>query len=457
LRTSEDDGFDASDFPWETMQDFHSYCAFLPSGFERYGILEISSQPATSPAYLARGIKTDCDHSYRRFYDGIWGDFSSWRTGGWSQGLLRMPGILGGLSLEQGSHNAIGASDSAIVPERLPPTLRPASRGRNQALHRQHDDDVRGEQEGIEVSGNHGRAAAPPPVVKTPWVRLGTTSSTFELNLYADRLSRRRRVVDYLPSLDGVREHWWIGDSEQNLKLDWSKVDLLRPPLEMLPLVPDKAHQDCFKGLMLVQCWPRLNWYQELMAMGHSSCDLIPNLPAKGKRWRTTLISFSPASASLAREKGWLTCGKREWRPSLRESRVACSQERASQVAWIRSQNLIAESYSDSHIQAFSTPHKRFIEFCEVDAYDWLVAGKHVMCAWIVHMYETSTIAGSTMEQYVSGVNRAYETSGLDPPGKPVNEISCMSKSESLSTALSVLEKSMVLLGRFLPYRSLTM
>jgi hypothetical protein len=116
LRTSEDDGFDASDFPWETMQDFHSYCAFLPSGFERYGILEISSQPATSPAYLARGIKTDCDHSYRRFYDGIWGDFSSWRTGGWSQGLLRMPGILGGLSLEQGSHNAIGASDSAIVP-----------------------------------------------------------------------------------------------------------------------------------------------------------------------------------------------------------------------------------------------------------------------------------------------------------------------------------------------------
>jgi hypothetical protein len=43
------------------------------------------------------------------------------------------------------------------------------------------------------------------------------------------------------------------------------------------------------------------------------------------------------------------------------------------------------------------------------------------MCAWIVHMYETSTIAGSTMEQYVSVVNRAYETSGLDPRGKPVN------------------------------------
>jgi hypothetical protein len=43
------------------------------------------------------------------------------------------------------------------------------------------------------------------------------------------------------------------------------------------------------------------------------------------------------------------------------------------------------------------------------------------MCALIAHMYETSTIAGSTMEQYVSVVNRAYEISGLDPPGKTVN------------------------------------
>jgi hypothetical protein len=36
-------------------------------------------------------------------------------------------------------------------------------------------------------------------------------------------------------------------------------------------------------------------------------------------------------------------------------------------------------------------------------------------------------------------------------------KISCMSKSESLSMALSVLEKSVVLLCRFLPYRPLTM
>jgi hypothetical protein len=88
LRTSEGDGFDAFDFSWETTPDFYSYCAFIPSGFERSRILERSSQPATSPSYLARGVKTICDRSYRRFYDGIWGDFSSWRTGGWSQGRL---------------------------------------------------------------------------------------------------------------------------------------------------------------------------------------------------------------------------------------------------------------------------------------------------------------------------------------------------------------------------------
>jgi hypothetical protein len=80
LRTGEDDGFDTFGFSRETMTDFHSYCAFIPSGFERSCILERASQSATSPAYLARGVKSDCDHSYRRFYDGIWGDFSSLRT-----------------------------------------------------------------------------------------------------------------------------------------------------------------------------------------------------------------------------------------------------------------------------------------------------------------------------------------------------------------------------------------
>jgi hypothetical protein len=77
------------------------------------------------------------------------------------------------------------------------------------------------------------------------------------------------------------------------------------------------------------------------------------------------------------------------------------------------------------------------------------------MCAWIVHMYETSTIAGSTMEQYVSVVNRAYETGGLDPPGKPVNGNKLYVRKSV--DGLRVLEKSMVLLGRFLPYRPLTM
>jgi hypothetical protein len=60
------------------------------------------------------------------------------------------------------------------------------------------------------------------------------------LNLFADRLSRRRRVGDYLPSLTGVPDHWWVGDSEHDFKLDWDQMESLRPPLEMLPLVPRK-------------------------------------------------------------------------------------------------------------------------------------------------------------------------------------------------------------------------
>jgi hypothetical protein len=36
---------------------------------------------------------------------------------------------------------------------------------------------------------------------------------------------------------------------------------------------------------------------------------------------------------------------------------------------------LIAEGYSDSRIQAFGSQQRRFIEFCELDAYDLSEAG----------------------------------------------------------------------------------
>jgi hypothetical protein len=117
---------------------------------------------------------------------------------------------------------------------------------------------------------------------------------------------------------------------------------------------------------------------------------------------------------------------------------------------------LIAEGYSDSRIQAFSTQQKRFTEFCESNGYDWLVAGKHAMCSWIVHMYETSNIAGSTMVKYVSVVNRTYETSGLDPPGKPVNGNKLFVEVRKSIDGFKCARESMVLLGRFLPYRPLT-
>jgi hypothetical protein len=63
------------------------------------------------------------------------------------------------------------------------------------------------------------------------------------------------------------------------------------------------------------------------------------------------------------------------------------------------------------------------------------------VCLDCAHVRDVNR-AGSTMVKYASVINRAYETSGLDPPGKPVNGISCKSKSESLRMALSVLEKA---------------
>jgi hypothetical protein len=82
---------------------------------------------------------------------------------------------------------------------------------------------------------------------------------------------------------------------------------------------------------------------------------------------------------------------------------------------------LIAEGYSESRIQAFGSQQRRFIEFCELDRYNWSEAGKHAMVAWIAYMFELTSISGDSMEQYVSAVNRAFETSGLTPPGRPQN------------------------------------
>jgi hypothetical protein len=88
------------------------------------------------------------------------------------------------------------------------------------------------------------------------------------LNLFADRLSRRHRAFDYLPSLPGLREHWWVGASEHEMKTTWGNVELLRPPLELMALVPEKVKRDDFKGSMLIPWWPRQIWFHELLGLG---------------------------------------------------------------------------------------------------------------------------------------------------------------------------------------------
>jgi hypothetical protein len=96
------------------------------------------------------------------------------------------------------------------------------------------------------------------------------------------------------------------GESEHDLKLDWGKVELLRPSLEMLSLVPRKARQDRFRGLMLVPCWPKQNWDQQIQEMSVLSCGLAPDPRGTGKWCRATLLAFSPAAISMASRHGWL-------------------------------------------------------------------------------------------------------------------------------------------------------
>jgi hypothetical protein len=112
------------------------------------------------------------------------------------------------------------------------------------------------------------------------------------LNISADRLARLRRVTDYLPRIKDIHESWWWGDFEHDYKTAWSQIDLLRPPLEMLPLVPRKVEADGFRDMLLVPCWPRQTWYQQLLELARSHVVLEPDVGFNGKARRVMLVVF---------------------------------------------------------------------------------------------------------------------------------------------------------------------
>lgn len=116
------------------------------------------------------------------------------------------------------------------------------------------------------------------------------------LNLYADRLSRRRSYNDYLPQVYGIPSHWWTGESEHDFKTSWKSVDLLRPPLESLSIVRHKILADQFKGLLLVPHLPRQNWHQELIQEACYHTILPVAADSYPKRWAATLMAFGPRS-----------------------------------------------------------------------------------------------------------------------------------------------------------------
>lgn len=120
------------------------------------------------------------------------------------------------------------------------------------------------------------------------------------LNLYADCLSRRRIIFDYLPRLGNIPEHWWKRDSEHEFKQAWTLVKYLRPPLEFLPLVPRKIARDDFKGLILMPWWERQNWHQEICALDSKSWVIEPKKAGSKKQWHATLVDFSKESSKSA-------------------------------------------------------------------------------------------------------------------------------------------------------------
>jgi hypothetical protein len=87
------------------------------------------------------------------------------------------------------------------------------------------------------------------------------------------------------------------GGSDHDFGRSWKDVDLLRPPLEMLPLVPRKVASDSFCGLLLIPRWVRQNWYQVLLALGTRHWVLLPDPSQQSRGWSAALLAFSREAA----------------------------------------------------------------------------------------------------------------------------------------------------------------
>jgi hypothetical protein len=213
-------------------------------------------------------------------------------------------------SFSEGSHREVAhittleLTTVRLALKRFSQPLRAEGERDHSIAYRESGGDVDSESMGIEVSGIDGRVTTASSPLSTPWFDFRYSPPPLSAESLRRPPPRRRGVVAYLPTLEGVADHWWVGDSEHDLKLDWDQVELLRPPLEMIPQVPRKVQADQFEGLLFLPYWERQNWHQGLVAMSYTSQSLEPS-PGPGKRWRATLLAFSPGAKTMTARHGW--------------------------------------------------------------------------------------------------------------------------------------------------------
>jgi hypothetical protein len=213
------------------------------------------------------------------------------------------------------------------------------------------------------------------------------------------------------------------------MKMIWGEVELLRPPLEFLALVLEKVKRDGFKGLMLIPWWPRQNWFHELLALGMDHRRIYPESAGDFGLRRRPEPAGESANSFQAVERGSDSFLTRSVSTSGRVGRVAeftarrltgSAPEGAGGSGYLeKSAELIANGYLESRLSSLDSNTRRFTVFCEADGFEWEEAGLHAMLAWLSYLFHTTSITGETAKQYVSSVNAAYATMGLQPPAKP--------------------------------------
>ena len=97
----------------------------------------------------------------------------------------------------------------------------------------------------------------------------------------------------YSTTEGGPKERFWVGASDYDYQQPWKKQLWICPLLDNVGLAIRKAHQDRFRGTMLIPWWPTRPWWSRLFSTATRVHRLENNRCVTPKRRYTACVHYS--------------------------------------------------------------------------------------------------------------------------------------------------------------------